>query len=855
MNNNIKEINNLHLINGEKLVFKINNELIPPITYQVNFLSKILPFNYDVEGSKLIVFIISGFTDMNLLIFQKDNSNKFVVLYPREISFQTEKFVMFISQFFLVNFHIISVPHVDLTELSSDKEDSIFELFSLHYNKRLDISFLENILEVRIEKNVPNIYNIIHQDSSNINQQLDIIHQDSSNINQQLGITTPKLNSPVPMTDSSNDTPLIHSPSRLSPIHSPIANFTDIYITSPKPHINEGESLNIKSVKPKVDLVSLSQNKIVPDIDLVAGKQINELGKGVYGVVYETDKGLAVKKYNNPNLSISSLMETSILIYLNHPNIISLINVQLKPLSLSMEIANGNLLNFDLSDKDSRKWIFFQIFRGIKYCHDMNVWHRDLKPENILIFKDELQVKIADFGISIVNPRQRLTDEVVTLFWRAPEVTLELSVEDYNGTSNDKAGYNELIDEWSIGVMLLDKILNTDTFRDYTNPEHAFSILKILGLPKQGEWDAGRRKFLELFQYPRDIIDYIIVNRDLTLKKTPGWNKIEDDKMLYSINQIKEEKNIRLLDVFAEIANIDADEFEIINNTITWPGKRLTCTQIMDMKYFTNYELTMDVKFPVKYEDESSSNENFEERKNRKLNKLIKSQRSITKQNWVHENNRRIIFQWLLSLINLFKIEMRCLFHAMMLFDMIYSFNEILRDALQGYAVTCLKISSALYDDAKLVPIERFVDVTDNTVTANDILYYQNTILTMIDFRTVITTCEDFIYLYIGKDNFDLYKKDDEGKEMSLNYIVDPVKYKKVTYYAFMLMCNYKYTIEYTPLQIAQIAIRAALKSEFVDFLPELKGLPNLYNDDIVDYLEGYEPNDETKYIHDRFYN
>jgi serine/threonine protein kinase len=52
--------------------------------------------------------------------------------------------------------------------------------------------------------------------------------------------------------------------------------------------------------------------------------------------------------------------------------------------------------------------------------------HRDLKPSNLLIEEDEKTVKLADFGLarSFGLPLKSYTHEVVTLWYRAPEVLL-----------------------------------------------------------------------------------------------------------------------------------------------------------------------------------------------------------------------------------------------------------------------------------------------------------------------------------------------------------------------------------------------------------------------------------------------
>ena len=80
-----------------------------------------------------------------------------------------------------------------------------------------------------------------------------------------------------------------------------------------------------------------------------------------------------------------------------------------------------------------------QMLDGILYCHSNRVIHRDLKPQNILI-DSEGNVKIADFGLarSFTVPLPSLTHEVVTLWYRPPEILLGQKI------------YTPSIDIWSI---------------------------------------------------------------------------------------------------------------------------------------------------------------------------------------------------------------------------------------------------------------------------------------------------------------------------------------------------------------------------------------------------------------------
>jgi len=80
------------------------------------------------------------------------------------------------------------------------------------------------------------------------------------------------------------------------------------------------------------------------------------------------------------------------------------------------------------------------------YCHTNTVIHRDLKPNNILFSEDLNEVRIADFGLARTYslPLKAYTHEVVTLWYRAPEVLL--------GAKEYSLG----VDSWSIGCIFFE---------------------------------------------------------------------------------------------------------------------------------------------------------------------------------------------------------------------------------------------------------------------------------------------------------------------------------------------------------------------------------------------------------------
>mmetsp|Transcript_24774 Transcript_24774/g.21999 ORF Transcript_24774/g.21999 Transcript_24774/m.21999 type:complete len:169 (+) Transcript_24774:252-758(+) len=141
--------------------------------------------------------------------------------------------------------------------------------------------------------------------------------------------------------------------------------------------------------------------------------------------------------------------EINILRELDHPNIVKMYEYfeDEKRYYIITEICKGGEL-FDeiiargkFTEKDAAVLVK-QILSCINYCHKNKIVHRDLKPENVLLEqnKDFDQIKIIDFGTSLVHSENKLLDEKLgTPYYIAPEVL------------NKK--YNEKCDLWSIGVI------------------------------------------------------------------------------------------------------------------------------------------------------------------------------------------------------------------------------------------------------------------------------------------------------------------------------------------------------------------------------------------------------------------
>ncbi|KAG8740826.1 Cyclin-dependent kinase catalytic subunit [Ceratobasidium sp. 414] len=171
-----------------------------------------------------------------------------------------------------------------------------------------------------------------------------------------------------------------------------------------------------------------------------------QISTGTYGVVYKardinTGRIVALKKIRleaeDEGVPSTAIREISLLKELKDDNVVAY-----------METVNAKNGNRGM-DKQIIKKFTHQLLAGLRYCHGHRILHRDLKPQNLLIDTNE-NLKLADFGLARAFgiPLRTYTHEVVTLWYRSPEVLL--------GSRH----YSTAIDMWSVGCIVAEMVMH-----------------------------------------------------------------------------------------------------------------------------------------------------------------------------------------------------------------------------------------------------------------------------------------------------------------------------------------------------------------------------------------------------------
>ncbi|KAH8120526.1 Pkinase-domain-containing protein [Phellopilus nigrolimitatus] len=302
--------------------------------------------------------------------------------------------------------------------------------------------------------------------------------------------------------------------------------------------------------------------------------QLEKLGEGTYATVYKgrsrtTNEIVALKEIHldaEEGTPSTAIREISLMKELKHVNIVRLHDV--------IHTETKLVLIFEYCEQDLKKYMdthgergaldpatvrsfMYQLLKGTAFCHENRVLHRDLKPQNLLINKKG-ELKIGDFGLARAFgvPVNTFSNEVVTLWYRAPDVLL------------GSRTYNTSIDVWSCGCIFAEMISGVPLFRGRDNQDQLLHIMRIVGTPDDRTLKKIATDSVRLNR--RQLINDSLIKAqpEITLKQYPRYPKIP-------FQQIIPKATPQACDLLDRLLQFD-------------PTKRLTAAEALSHPYFTS---------------------------------------------------------------------------------------------------------------------------------------------------------------------------------------------------------------------------------------------------------------------------
>ena len=197
----------------------------------------------------------------------------------------------------------------------------------------------------------------------------------------------------------------------------------------------------------------------------------------------------------------------------------------------------------------------YQLLLGTAHLHKHGVMHRDLKPQNLLVDKANNVLKIADLGLgrAFSVPVKSYTHEIVTLWYRAPEVLL--------GGSH----YSTPVDIWSIGCIFAEMARKQPLFPGDSELQQLLHIFKLLGTPNETVW-PGVTKLRDWHEFPQ-------------------WKPQDLAKIVPQLDE-------NGIDLLQQMLEFD-------------PAKRIHATEALEHPYFADLEKTQFAEIEEQFEKEN----------------------------------------------------------------------------------------------------------------------------------------------------------------------------------------------------------------------------------------------------------
>ncbi|CZT05202.1 hypothetical protein WAI453_005485 [Rhynchosporium graminicola] len=268
-------------------------------------------------------------------------------------------------------------------------------------------------------------------------------------------------------------------------------------------HADEAEDAEAKDILPAAKLLRFPAPTWGKCRSVEDYEKLNDIEEGAYGWVSRakdtrTGEVVALKRLKMDNaqdgIPVTGLREIQTLRDCRHVNIVGLKEVVVGEDTRKIESI---FLVLDFLEHDLKtlleempepfltseiKTLLLQLTAGVSYLHTTWILHRDLKTSNLLL-NNRGVLKIADFGMAryFGSPCPKLTQLVVTLWYRAPELLL--------GAER----YGTAVDMWSIGCIFGELLTKEPLLQGKNEVDELSKIFELCGIPTEETWPGFKR--------------------------------------------------------------------------------------------------------------------------------------------------------------------------------------------------------------------------------------------------------------------------------------------------------------------------------------------------------------------------
>ncbi|KAG5183926.1 kinase-like domain-containing protein, partial [Tribonema minus] len=367
-----------------------------------------------------------------------------------------------------------------------------------------------------------------------------------------------------------------------------------------------------------------------------------------------------------------------------------------------------------------------QLLLAVAACHRRGVLHRNLKPKHVLVRPREgaaaaggaaggdalagAHLLLSDFALVRLAsyPRRAYTSEVVTLWYRPPELLM--------GAEK----YTPAVDMWSAGCIFAEMALGRPLFTGISEIDQLFQIFSRLGTPDARAWPD----FTALPNYSFAF---------------PHWGLRVSAAAAASAFPTLEPRAVDLLD---RMFTYD-------------PARRITAEEALRHPYL----IDADVPFsggssggggaaavtrpqPGPAHNAAAAGAPARARGVQRGGRAVRAAPASA----LRPDHRSMLVDWLVEVVDVFEMCQRSAFLAVAHMDRYLARAPVSRKRYQLLGATCLHIASKC-EDVAYIGIEDLALCADKVYQPKDVLDMEERVLNALDFQLAIPTPLDFCNL------------------------------------------------------------------------------------------------------------